>query len=136
MDPQCWAQDVLRCSICAISLPSMHCDACNICLCKSCVGEHLSDLSKSHKVVPFEQRNSTPSYPTCTQHTTRQCEIFCEQCEIPICVQCASSQDHRGHEFVDIMKIFERRHKNLQEDLKELEKSIYPNHQILHQTSK
>lgn len=129
MDPQCRAQDVLRCSICAISIPSMHCDVCNICLCKSCVGEHLSDLSKSHKVVPFEQRSSTPYYPTCTQHTTRHCELFCEQCKIPICVQCASSQDHRRHEFVDIMTIFERKNKDLQEDLKELEKSIYPNHQ-------
>lgn len=129
MDPQCRAQDVLRCSICAISLPSMHCNVCNICLCKSCVGEHLLDLSKSHKVVPFEQRNSTPNYPICTNHTSRQCEIYCEQCEIPICVQCASSKDHKRHEFVDIMKIFERRQKDLQEDLKELETSIYPNHQ-------
>lgn len=107
----------------------MNCDVCNVCLCKNCVGEHLLDLSKSHKVVPFAQRNSTPCYPACRQHTTRQCELYCEKCELPICVQCVSSKEHSRHEFVDILKIFGRRQKDLQEDLKELEKTLYPNHQ-------
>lgn len=134
MDPQCRAQDAVRCYICERSFPSMHCDACNVCLCKSCVGEHLSDLSKSHKVVPFEQRNATPNYPRCTKHTTRQCELHCKQCDIPICVQCASSKCHRGHKFVDMLKNLKSKQKALQKDLDELERSLYHNYQTFAST--
>ncbi|XP_052680287.1 uncharacterized protein LOC128161081 [Crassostrea angulata] len=126
MNSQSWAQDVLRCHLCETPGPPMHCDICHKHLCRACVGEHISDLSKEHSVVPFGNRGS---YGKCHKHSTKQYELHCEQCDIPICIQCVSSEEHRGHVFVDIKKNLESRKQVLAKDLKELERGIYPKYQ-------
>ncbi|XP_065938875.1 E3 ubiquitin-protein ligase TRIM71-like [Magallana gigas] len=121
-----WAQDVLRCHLCETPVPPMYCDICQIHLCKACVGEHLSDPSKEHKVVPFEKRGSSPK---CQKHSTKLCDLHCEQCNIPICAACASSDEHSGHKFIEITKDINNKKEIIQKDLQELEKSIYPKYQ-------
>nr|XP_034305685.1 tripartite motif-containing protein 2-like [Crassostrea gigas] len=128
MDPRTWAQDVLRCRLCETPGPSMHCDICHIHLCKACVGEHLSDLSKEHKLVHFENRGSSPNYPKCLKHSTKQCELHCEQCDIPICTLCISGE-HLGHKPVDIVEHIESKKELLQREMEELEKFVYPKYQ-------
>ncbi|XP_065926956.1 tripartite motif-containing protein 2-like [Magallana gigas] len=126
MDPRNSAQDVVRCILCQDSVAPMYCEVCHINLCKDCVEEHFSDSSKVHKVVPLKQYLTTLNYPKCRKHPTKQCELHCEQCDIPICVQCISSKKHLGHIQVDILKTFESKTEKLQKDLQELEKLIYP----------
>ncbi|XP_052711918.1 uncharacterized protein LOC128186188 [Crassostrea angulata] len=129
MDPRSSAQDVVRCDVCDTPVPPLHCDFCQTNLCKACVGEHMLDLSKKHQVVPFKDRGSTPNYPICTKHSPKQCELHCEQCGIPICVLCVSSESHKNHKLVDIYTNYEKKKEDIQKDLQELVKSLSPKYQ-------
>lgn len=124
MDPFQDAQDVIRCHPCDTPVPPMHCEICNLSLCKPCVGEHISDESNEHKVVSFQKRGITPNYPKCSKHFT-QCELHCEQCDVPICVHCVSSKTHHTHEVAYILKSFESKKELLQSDLQELKNHIH-----------
>lgn len=113
MDPKKSAQDALRCYLCETPNPQYYCDICHINLCKRCAGEHLLDESSQHKIVPIRQRGHTFEYPYCLMHTKKQCELHCEQCDIPICTQCVSSNVHLGHKAIDIMIYLWHEEKNL-----------------------
>nr|XP_022342328.1 uncharacterized protein LOC111136045 [Crassostrea virginica] len=129
MDPRHSAQDVLRCTLCKTELALMHCNICHTHLCKDCIVIHFSDKSQAHNVVPIEQFLSTLSYPKCPNHPTKQCELHCKQCDIPICASCVSSRKHFGHEIVDIFEDFEAKKEILKQDLQEIEKSIFPKYE-------
>lgn len=69
------------------------------------------------------------SYPKCPAHTTKLCELYCEECNIPVCVQCVSSKKHKDHEVEDLLKFMKSKNKSLKADLEELGKIIYPKYQ-------
>lgn len=125
MNPEFSLQDVVTCQLCEKFHSHLHCDICQIGLCEQCVGKHI-DGSKKHKVVPYKMRASSPFYPKCYRHSNKQCEILCEQCGIPLCVQCISSNEHNSHITIDILQWYAGRKEDLDKELQELEKIIYP----------
>nr|XP_022305821.1 uncharacterized protein LOC111112576 [Crassostrea virginica] len=130
MDPRHSAQDVVRCALCRDAVAPLYCNVCHTHLCGDCVEKHFSDKSKVHNVVPLEQFLSTLNYPNkCPTHPTKQCELHCEQCDIPICTSCISSGIHIGHKQLEIFADFESKKEVLRRDLQELEKSIFSKYQ-------
>ncbi|XP_056012452.1 E3 ubiquitin-protein ligase TRIM36-like [Ostrea edulis] len=123
------AQEVLLCDLCETVPLQSHCELCNINLCKACVGEHLSDSSKRHNVVPFLHIKSTPNYHKCPDHADKHCEIYCEKCGIPVCLTCVTSGKHKGHDISDILEKVSAKTESLQKDLKELETRMYPRYE-------
>ncbi|XP_052707996.1 uncharacterized protein LOC128183138 [Crassostrea angulata] len=129
MDPRRSAQDVVHCDACDTPVPPLHCDFCQTNLCKACVGDHMLDISKKHQVVLFQDRKSTIISPNCQTHSLKHCELHCEQCDIPICVLCVSSESHENHKKLDIISYFETKKHDLQTDLQELEKTVIAKYQ-------
>ena len=128
MDPQYSTTDIVRCDLCETPVPPMCCDICHINLCIACVGEHLSDDSKDHRVVSFSKRGSTVNYPKCQKHSPNTCELHCKHCNIPICALCVSSGDHDQHKKV-IFKNISSKKQLIEKDLQELKKIICPEFQ-------
>lgn len=99
-----------------------------------CAGEHLLDESIKHKVVPIRQKGFGLDYLNCLKHTKLQCELHCEQCDLPICTQCVFSEAHLGHKAIDIMKIFDTKKEILKKYLHELESSLIPRYHEIKET--
>lgn len=79
-------------------------------------------------MVPFKLRGSTVK---CRKHSSKICEHYCKQCSIPSFVLCSSSKEHKGNKLNDIVEKLESQKQVLQQDLKELENSIYSQYQEL-----
>ncbi|XP_078331483.1 uncharacterized protein LOC144625183 [Crassostrea virginica] len=125
-DPMYSLQDVIRCDLCETPVPPKHCDICHLHLCEACVGKHRSDESKDHYIVPFILRGIITK---CTKHSTEVCKQLCTTCNIPVCPLCIASSEHEQHKKEDILIFFETKRELMQEDLQDLEKSIYPKYQ-------
>ena len=128
MNPSKSAQDVLRCHLCETPVPPLCCDICHIYLCKVCASEHILDESTGHKVVPIKQTLAALIYPTCSNHSTENCQLYCEDCTIPACIQCVTSKEHQGHGFIDLLQCWEGKKEVLKKDLQELESPILAKH--------
>ncbi|XP_062608118.1 E3 ubiquitin-protein ligase TRIM71-like [Saccostrea cucullata] len=127
MDPHTSAQDVMRCDLCEDAVAQMHCDRCVVNLCTACVGQHMiSDESKDHKVVKFKDRKSTPQYPECKSHADERCEMYCKQCDIPVCITCVALNQHLGHELSKILQVLEEKKGMFTKERIELKDTIFP----------
>lgn len=100
MDPRSSAQDVVRCGVCDTPVPPLHCDFCQLYLCKACVGDHLLDGSRKHQVVPFKHR--TLNHTTCSNHATKRCELQCLQCDSSFCTICVFCLEHERQNAIPV----------------------------------
>ncbi|XP_056007593.1 uncharacterized protein LOC130050835 [Ostrea edulis] len=128
MDPFRRAQIILLCDLCKTAHLQSHCERCDINLCQTCVGKHISDSSIRHKVVPYKYRKSL-NYSKCPDHADELCKHYCEKCDIPVCSTCVSSSKHKGHDTSDILEKLSAKTESLQKDLDELETRIYPRYE-------
>jgi hypothetical protein len=131
MDPRYSAQDILLCASCDAAPVKNHCEVCNIDLCNSCVGEHFSDSSRIHRILPFNEKSSRPNFPKCPDHPQRSCELYCDTCDDPVCPVCISSGTHKRHNLFDILEKHSRETEKLAKDLRELEKNIHPKYETI-----
>ena len=123
------AQDVLRCDRCKTHERLQYCDAGHIKLCKFCAEDHHSNRSREHSVVLFERQGSTIDDLYCKKHVSKKCKLNCEQCDIPICEICVTSNEHQRHTLVEIGEVLTSKKERIKKDLEEIEKFIYPNYQ-------
>jgi DNA-binding beta-propeller fold protein YncE len=120
------AQDVILCDLCKTDPVQNRCEHCQINLCNNCVVNHLSDSSKNHNVVLYKsQRKFAPRYSKCPKHIDKDCDLYCEQCDSPVCTTCGLFGEHKGHNISDILEKLKSKQQLLQKDLEELETKIY-----------
>ncbi|XP_052707983.1 uncharacterized protein LOC128183128 [Crassostrea angulata] len=100
MDPRSFVLDVVRCDVCDTPVPPLHCDFCQIYLCKACVGDHLLNESRKHQVVPFKHR--TLNHTTCSNHATERCKLQCLQCDSSFCTICVFCHEHEEQNVIPV----------------------------------
>ncbi|XP_062580298.1 tripartite motif-containing protein 55-like [Saccostrea cucullata] len=117
------------CDLCKTGEALMGCDTCLVNLCKACVGEHMmSGISKQHKIVRFAVRKS-PLYPFCASHIKKRYEMYCNECDDPACNACLRTDQHLGHEFLQISHVLDEKKKKIIKEQTELKETIYPKYQ-------
>jgi hypothetical protein len=42
----------------------------------------------------------------CKIHPTKDIDMLCEECQLPICSKCATQENHRGHKFIDLETVY------------------------------
>ncbi|XP_065944958.1 E3 ubiquitin-protein ligase TRIM71-like [Magallana gigas] len=129
MDPHSSFQDVPRCDHCETAMVHSYCDFCHANLCKPCIGEHISDGYDKHKIVPFPERRSTLIYPKCGTHQDKNCELQCKDCNIFVCLSCTASNQHKGHNFVEVIEVYKTKKEIIKNDTQEFENDISPTYE-------
>lgn len=117
------AQDPVRCSLCP-EVVVIHCGSCQVNLCAQCLSTHI-DRNKSlkHEIVPYTSQLVKPEaeIEKCQDHPKQQCDLFCQDCGVPICSRCLTG-NHKRHGAVDLEEICETTRSTVKEDLEELRK--------------
>eukprot|EP00105_Crassostrea_gigas_P033945 XP_019918093.1 PREDICTED: uncharacterized protein LOC109617176 [Crassostrea gigas] len=84
-----------------------YCNDCHHPMCEQCRDEHQkSPETKGHEVVPYKQRKRQLPMQKCKIHPTKDIDLLCEECQIPLCYKCATTKEHRGHVFTDLEIVF------------------------------
>lgn len=119
MEPQHNGHNHVLCDLCNSADHPLHCESCQINLCRACVSNHLLDSFVTHQIIPFEKRELVPIYPICKEHSPKKCYLHCEECNGFVCVHCITSSNHKNHKIIDSEIKFKISKDNLQRDLHE-----------------
>ncbi|XP_061186272.1 uncharacterized protein LOC133194307 [Saccostrea echinata] len=78
-----------------------YCNTCKHELCIQCKERHVIDLDTIyHDVVIYREKYEyIPKQETCVRHSGRIHHLYCQSCELPICLQC---KGHKKHHILDI----------------------------------
>ncbi|XP_061184685.1 uncharacterized protein LOC133192706 [Saccostrea echinata] len=126
MEPGIHPQDAIRCDLCREHTVQMYCSPCLTNLCKKCVGEHLSNNLQKHDIVDFYLRKSKFNFPRCDIHRKEQCEMYCVDCNTPVCPHCVTSITHERHCFRCIQDMLNSKKEFLEKEESRIRNSIYP----------
>lgn len=94
---------------------------------RSAAGRHNSEGEQRliyQRKVQTEQPGSSLIYPQCLKHSSKYCELHCEQCDTQICSECCTSAEHDTHKRVNIVDWLQNKKEIIKNDLQELEDSI------------
>ncbi|XP_062579940.1 uncharacterized protein LOC134241945 [Saccostrea cucullata] len=104
-----------------------YCNICHTRLCKKCRDEHQRSLeTKSHEVVLYQQWKRQLPTEKCKIHPTKDIELLCDECKIPICSKCTATPAHKGHTFTDLELIYSEKFSHCQEEIAKIHEYFLP----------
>nr|XP_022315205.1 uncharacterized protein LOC111119385 [Crassostrea virginica] len=111
-----------------------YCNACHQEMCEECRNEHLKNPdNKNHKVVPYRQRRHQLPKEKCKHHPTRNIDMHCDDCNIPLCSQCCTMEDHLRHKLVDLETIYSENCAECQGKIRQIYQYFIPTSEELRQ---
>eukprot|EP00105_Crassostrea_gigas_P005523 XP_011419162.1 PREDICTED: tripartite motif-containing protein 12A-like [Crassostrea gigas] len=102
------AQHIIECGTESCeSYGALYCNSCYRPMCEQCRDDHLkSPDNVDHDVVPYISRNRKLPVEKCKKHPTKDLDLLCKECQIPLCSKCVSQETHKGHKFDDLEKFY------------------------------
>ncbi|XP_078312687.1 uncharacterized protein LOC111136690 [Crassostrea virginica] len=109
-----------------------YCNDCHRPLCEQCRDEHLKNQeTKIHEVVVYRQRKHQLPVEKCKHYPTRNIDMFCKQCHIPLCSKCSTMKEHDGHKFDDLEDIYTEKYEIWQGEFSKIQRYFLPTTQNL-----
>nr|XP_022345554.1 uncharacterized protein LOC111138056 isoform X3 [Crassostrea virginica] len=109
-----------------------YCNDCHRPLCEHCRDEHVQNPdTKFHEIVLYRHRKQQLPVEKCELHPTRNVDIFCKECKIPICSKCSTMKEHHRHEFDDLEEIYTEKYALQQDEFSKIQKYFLPTTQGL-----
>nr|XP_022343915.1 uncharacterized protein LOC111136994 isoform X3 [Crassostrea virginica] len=104
-----------------------YCNACHRPLCEQCRDDHLkSPKTKTHEIVLYRHRKQQLPVKKCELHPTRNVDMFCRECNIPLCSKCSTMTKHHTHTFDDLEDIYAEKYAAWQEEFSKIQKYFLP----------
>nr|XP_022342725.1 uncharacterized protein LOC111136274 [Crassostrea virginica] len=104
-----------------------YCNACHRPLCEHCRDAHVKNLdTKFHEIVLYRHRKHQLPVEKCKLHPTRNVDIFCKECKIPLCSKCSTMEEHQGHKFDDLEEIYAEKYALQQGEFSKIQKYFLP----------
>nr|XP_022306345.1 E3 ubiquitin-protein ligase TRIM71-like isoform X2 [Crassostrea virginica] len=109
-----------------------YCNDCHRPLCDQCRYQHLKNPdTKTHEIVSYRYRKQRLPVEKCKHHPTRNVDIFCKECKIPLCSKCSTMEEHVGHRFDDLEDIYAEKYALQQSEFSKIQKYFLPTSQGL-----
>ncbi|XP_022337720.2 uncharacterized protein LOC111133540 [Crassostrea virginica] len=109
-----------------------YCNSCHRPLCEQCRDEHKkSPNTKNHEIVLYRHRKHQLPVEVCQDHPTRNKDMFCRECSMPLCSKCSTMKEHKGHAFDDLEDIYADKYALWQGEFSKIQKYFLPTTQDL-----
>ncbi|XP_022341640.1 uncharacterized protein LOC111135665 [Crassostrea virginica] len=104
-----------------------YCNDCHRPLCEQCRDDHLKGpKTKIHEIVLYRHRKQQLPVEKCELHPTRNIDMFCKECQIPLCSKCSTRKEHHGHKFDDLEEIYAEKYALQQTEFSKIQKYFLP----------
>ncbi|XP_078340253.1 uncharacterized protein LOC144627341 isoform X1 [Crassostrea virginica] len=125
------ALELVRCHHDGCESPAhLYCTTCQENLCPGCAGLHLMKKSKrGHNVVEYQSKGACRAHVYCATHDHMVCELYCVQCEIPVCPNCLIDKLHKGHDYRKIATVLDAKKSCIQKEKDGIENHIQRLHE-------
>uniref|UniRef100_K1RCC5 Tripartite motif-containing protein 3 n=1 Tax=Magallana gigas TaxID=29159 RepID=K1RCC5_MAGGI len=111
-----------------------YCNDCHHPMCEQCRDEHQKNRkTMNHELVPYKQRKRQLPMQKCKIHPTKDIDLLCEECQIPLCSKCATTKEHRGHVFTDLEMVFTEKCSSCNAEITKIRSNFEPTSQDLKQ---
>lgn len=110
------------------------CCTCTSFLCKECHSQHCLSrkLVLNHKTLLLQgitnvqallREHMTFSPAKCSLHVKEEIKLYCPECKVPVCLQCALTR-HSGHALEDLTTFVAQRKVDISKDVKEMQEMV------------
>ncbi|XP_011430215.3 tripartite motif-containing protein 5-like [Magallana gigas] len=109
-----------------------YCNDCHLRMCEQCRDEHQKNKkTKNHEVVSYKLRKRQLPVEKCKIHPTKEIDLLCRECQIPLCSKCTGSKEHRGHWLTNLEILFDEKVAIYNEEIANIRSYFEPTSQNL-----